>query len=256
MHVDLDGPVPGDAPQERFDADVGAGMLRASTLLAIARRSLVADLDVGPLPDGVEVHGRLSDRAAAIGATVAAPLLHVTVDRTEAGVTDRVQVRWSPSAAVAIGPVVADDLSDVPQRVVSADPEAFPALVVEAMGLTAVPAGPAVAALDARRLAAAVAAGPDAPEVAGTPASRLRLVTAVVIAPAPTSSVAVVHPPGPRAGTSPVSRALLVGDDGSWRVETPDAAGTTLHLVPWAGSDERDWFVQVTDGVAASYDGS
>lgn len=255
MHVDLDGPVPGDAPQERFDAVVGAGTLRASTLLAIARRALVADLDVGPLPDGVvAADGALTDRAAAIGATVAAPLLHVTVDRTEGGVTDRVQVRWSPTAAVATGPLVPDDLTDRPQRVVSADPDAFPSLVVEAMGLTARPAGPTVADLDARRLAAAVAAGPDAPHVADTPPERLRLITAVVVAPAPTATVEVIHPPGPRAGTSPVSRALLDGTDGVWRVEARAADATTLQLVPWAGTDERDWFAQVTDGVSASFD--
>lgn len=254
MHVDLDGPVPGDAPKERFDADLGAGMLRPSTLLAIARRALVPDLDAGPLPDGVwAADGELTDRAAAIGATVAAPLLHVTVDRTDAGVTDRVQVRWSPTAAVAIGPV-ADDLTDGPQRVVSADPDAFASLVVEAMGVTARPAGPQVDDLDARRLAAAVAAGPDAPDVAGTPAARLRLITAVVVAPAPTASVEVVHPPGPRAGTSPVSRALLDGVDGLWRVEARSADATTLQLVPWAATDERGWFAQVTGGVAASFD--
>lgn len=252
------GPPPDvDAAGQRWDDELGAGLLRPSGLLALVRAKLLGGpVEAGegaPLPVGVAaVDGRLRDGAAACAATLAAPLLHVTVDRQGAGTTDRVQVRWAPTAAVATGPDGA--AHDAPQRVVAAAADAFASLVVEAMELSGVPAAPDAAVCDPRVLARAIAAGADAPAVAGTPADRLQLVTAAIVAPADAADLQVLTPPGPQPGTQPVSRALLIGDDGSWRVEATDATGSSLRLVPWSGADERAWFAEVVAGVATSLD--
>lgn len=229
------------------------------TLLTLARCALADDLPVTALPGAWCDGPRLTDLAAAAGTSLAAPLLHVTVDRQRAGRTRRHQVRWAPSAAVASGPEPEDPVADrdAPVEVRIGDAARFPTLVVDAIGL---PAGTGTdevpVAVPASRLAAAVAGGPDAPSIAGVPADQVTLVTVTVVAPAGDGKLHVLTPPGPQPGTEPVSRALLIAGERCWRIGAVDAADATadldvrLRLEPWSADAERRWCTEVVTGVA------
>lgn len=241
---------------EHLDAPARRGRLRRSTATLLARCVIDPTLDASTLPPALLEDGRPSSAARALGATLAAPLLHVTIDRHLDGEHGRAEVRWAPTGSVAVG-AVADVDGDPLWEVVVDAPEAFPVQVVGALQVHDRPAAPGGDRyVDPRRLAAAVAGNATGP-VADSPAELTVLATAVLVAPAETSTLDLAQPPAPQPGTEPVSRALVDGADGCWRVAGDDGAGGpgrpgTLQLTPWSGLDEQRWFREVLDAYVAT----
>lgn len=217
---------------EWFDASDASRLTRTSCI-GLIRATLDPTTPPPEVPGLRTSRGGLVDLAVAVGATWAAPLLHVTIDVHAGGTVRTVHVHWAASGTVTSE---LEGGADQVRTVRWHRPEAFARAVVVAAGLHDAPAAETSSELATSRLAR------DLGDRSGSSRSRLATLTLVAVDHAPSD----LSTPAPLPGTEPVSRALVTTGDGLHRVE--HRGGDRLRLVPWSGPDEQAWLAQVFTG--------